>query len=203
VTLQAVAAPSADDRAALLEHAARLLTPLGNHRAIASVHSSAGYVAMSEDRTAEALTLVETGLQAAERSNDPYQAMIAHGNIGLAHHFSRNLERARDAFTHQLRLCGQHRFRQEASEGLAGMAAVAAAQGDDAIAARLRGAAEAFGYAMALFDKRIDDRLEREYLAAAQIRCGDTEWRRGEQTGAALSLEQAIDLALELIGTPK
>ncbi len=181
----------------LLERAARLLTPLGNHRAVAGVHSGAGYVAMSEDRIAGALTLLETGRQAAERSNDPYATMIARGNIGLAHLFSRDLGRARDAFIHQLRLCGQHRFRHEATEGLAGMAAVAAAQGDDDIAARLRGAARAFGYAVARFDKRIDDRLEREYLATARIRYGDTEWRRAEQAGSALSLEQAIALALE------
>jgi predicted ATPase len=197
VALGRLAAPSTDDRCALLEHAARLLTPLGNHRALASLHSAAGYVAMSENRLAEALTLLETGLQAAERSNDPYETMIAHGNIGLATFFSHDLEGAHDEFAHQLRLCGQHRFHHEASEGLAGLAAIAAAQGDDEVAARLRGAARAFGYAVARFDKRIDDRLERESLATARVRYGDTRWRRAEQAGVALSLEQAIALALK------
>jgi hypothetical protein len=53
-----------------------------------------------------------------------------------------------------------------------------------------------WGYPPATFDKRIDDRLERDYLAAARTRYGDTGWRAGEQAGAGLSREQAIAYAL-------
>jgi predicted ATPase/DNA-binding SARP family transcriptional activator len=197
VALGRLAAPSSDERGALLEQAARLLAPLGNHGDIASVYAGAAYVAMSEDRLAEAARLLEIGLQAAERSNNPFETMVTHGNIGLVHLFSRDPERAHDAFTHQLRLCGQHSFRHEACEALAGLAAVAAAHGRDKLAAQLTSAAHSLGYATARFDKRIDERLDREYLAAARARYGDPEWRRAEQAGAALSLEQAIALALE------
>jgi predicted ATPase len=202
LALGRLAAPSSDERDALLEQAARLLAPLGNHRDIASVYSSAAYVAMTEDRIAEATGLLEIGFQAAERSNNPYATLIALGNIGLAHLFSREPEQAQDAFTHQLRLCEQHSFRHEAAEGVVGLAAVAAAHGRDETAAQLSGAAHALGYATARFDKRVDDRLEREYLAAARTRYGDTQWRRAEQAGAALSLKQTIALALEQSNGP-
>jgi hypothetical protein len=77
-----------------------------------------------------------------------------------------------------------------------GLAAVAAAQGRDEIAARLRGAAHALGYPPATFDKRVDARLERDHLAAARTRRGDVAWRADEQAGAGLSREQAIAYAL-------
>lgn len=90
LALGRLAAPSSDERGVLLDQAARLLAPLGNHRVIASVYSGAGYVAMSEDRMAEAARILEIGLQAAERSNNPYATMVALGNIGLVHLFSRD-----------------------------------------------------------------------------------------------------------------
>ena len=106
-------------------------------------------------------------------------------------------------------LAGERRYAQEAcrharivgDHGLLGralgkLAAVAAAQGRDETAARLRGASHALGYPPVAFDKRIDDRLERDYLAAARTRYGDIAWRADEQAGARLSREQAIAYAL-------
>jgi hypothetical protein len=60
----------------------------------------------------------------------------------------------------------------------------------------LRGAAHTLGYPPASFDKKIDDRLERDYLAAARTRYGDVAWRAHEQAGARFSREQAIAYAL-------
>ena len=45
-------------------------------------------------------------------------------------------------------------------------------------------------------DRRIDDRLERDYLAAARMRYGDVAWRADERAGARLSREAAIAYAL-------
>jgi predicted ATPase/DNA-binding SARP family transcriptional activator len=202
VALGRLAAVSGDERPEILEHAARLLTPLGNYREIASAYSTAAYVALSEDRLAEATSLLDTALQTAARTKDEWITMVALGNVGLARLFSGDLDHARDAFGRQLQLCAQHAFRDGAGEGLAGLASLAAAHRRHEVAATLRGAARALGYPPPGFDERIDDRLERESLAAARTRYGDTAWRHAEEAGAALSFQQAIAYALEQATEP-
>ncbi len=191
-----LATVSGDERRAILEQAAELLIPLGNYREVASAYSTAAYVAIAEDRLAEATSLLDTALRAVGRIEDPWETTIILSNLGLARLFSGDLDDARDAFERGLRLSAQHALRESADEGLAGLAAVAAGQGRDEIAARLRGAAHALGYPPATFDKRIDNRLERDYLAAARTRYGDLAWRADEQAGAGLSRAQAIAYAL-------
>ena len=201
--LGVLAAVSGDQRGAILQQAARLLTPLGKHREIALAYSLAAYVALSEDRAAEATSLLDTALRAAHKIDDPWNTMVIHGNLGLAHLFSADIGRARDAFARQLQLCADHAFRHSGpDEGFAGMAAVAAADGQLEVASRLRGAARGLGYPQASFDKRIDDRLEHKYLAAARARHGQAAWREGERAGATLSFEQAIAYALEQSSRP-
>ena len=191
-----LAAVSGDRRRAILEQAAELLIPLGNYRQVASTYSSAAYVALSEDRIAEATSLLDTALHAAGRLEDPWETMTILSNIGLVRLFAGDLDPARDAFEGALRLCAQHVFSKAAGEGLAGLAAIAAAQGRHERAARLRGAAHTSGYPPATFDKKIDDRLERDYLAAARTRYGAGPWSAAERTGERLSPEHAIAYAL-------
>lgn len=197
VALGRLASVSGDKRRAILEQAAELLIPLGNYRDVARAYSTAAYVAIAEDRLQQATSLLDTALRAIGRIEDPTETTIVLSNLGLARLFSGDLDRARDAFERGLRLCALHALREIADEGLAGLAAVSAAQGRDETAARLSGAAHALGYPPAAFDKRIDDRLERDYIAAARVRYGDIRWDAGEQAGAALSREQAIAYALE------
>jgi predicted ATPase/DNA-binding SARP family transcriptional activator len=192
-----LAAVSGNERRAILEQAAQLLIPLGNYRQVVIAYTTAAYLALSEDRAAEATSLLDTALRAAAHIEDPWNTAITLSNLGLAGLFSGDLKQARAAFERAVRLCAQHAFNDIADESLAGLAAVAAAQGRDETAARLRGAAHALGYPPVAFDKRIDDRLERDYLAAARTRYGDDAWRADEQAGARLSLEQAIAYALD------
>jgi hypothetical protein len=118
------------------------------------------------------------------------------GNIGLAKLFSGDLDQARAAFATELQLCARHSFAWPASEGLAGIAAVAATTGLDEVAARLRGSSRAMGYPSS-FDEPIDSRLSRDHFAPARNRYGAAAWQRAEQVGAALSLEEAMAYALE------
>jgi hypothetical protein len=76
------------------------------------------------------------------------------------------------------------------------MAAIAAANGLDEVAARLRGSSRAMGYP-SRFDEPIDSRLLRDHFASARDRSGAEAWQRAEQVGAALSLEEAIAYALD------
>jgi predicted ATPase/DNA-binding SARP family transcriptional activator len=191
-----LAAVSGNERQAILEQAAQLLIPLGNYRQVVIAYSTAAFLALSEDRAAEATSLLDTALRAAAYIEDPWNTAATLSNLGLAGLFSGDLKQARDAFVRALRLCAQHAFNDLAAESLAGLAAVAAAQRRDERAARLRGTAHALGYPAVAFDKRIDDRLERDYLAAARTRYGDDAWRADEQAAARLSSEQAIAYAL-------
>ena len=124
------------------------------------------------------------------------ETAIVLSNTGLARLFSGDLDHARDAFERALRLRTEGALDEVADESLAGLAADAAAQGRYEMAARLRGVTRAFGYPPASFDKRIDDRLERDYLATARARYGDVAWRHDEQAGAEMSREHAIAYAL-------
>jgi predicted ATPase/DNA-binding SARP family transcriptional activator len=191
-----LAVVSGEQRRAILEQAAELLIPLGDYRETAIAYSNAAYGSLIEDSIAEATSFLESALRAVGRIEDPLETEIILSNIGLARLFAGDLDHARDAFERALRLCAQHNLRELAGEGLAGLAAVAAAQGRDETAARLRGAARTLGYPPAALDRRIDNRLERDYLAAARTRYGDAAWDADEQAGARLSREAAIAYAL-------
>ena len=52
-------AVSGNDRRAILEQADELLIPLGDYREVAGAYSSAAYVALTEDRLAEAISLLD------------------------------------------------------------------------------------------------------------------------------------------------
>ena len=164
--------------------AEELLIPLGDYREVAIGYSNAAYMSLIEDSFEEATSFLETALHAVGSIDDPFQTEIILSNIGLVRLFSGDLDHARDAFERALRLCAQHDFRELAGEGLAGLAAVAAAQGREETAARLRGAARALEYPPATLDTRIDDRLERDYLAAARTRYGVVAWDADERAGA-------------------
>ena len=193
--LGTLAAVSGDERPVLLEQSADLLARLGNYRAIANAHSAASYVALVEGHVDEAIGYLVTALNAVQRIDDPWQEGMIRGNLGLARLFSGDPKAAAEAFDRQLALCDQHSLGTGyASEGVIGLAAVAAVHEQDAIAVRLRGVARAWGYPPTEIDKRIDDRLEHDYFAAVRTRIGPELWTRGEQHGASLSLAEAIAL---------
>ena len=192
--LAAVLPPA--ERTPVLQQVAELLARVGDYTMLATAYNGAAYVALADDRVHEATGLLDTALSAAERGDNPLETMIVHGNLGLAKLFSGDVPAARQAFECQLRLCAQHAFRHDIGESLAGLAAVAAAEGKHEASANLRGAARAAGYPPTAFDKRIDGRLERDYYAAARARFGQTAWNCAEEAGAALSVQHAIACAL-------
>jgi class 3 adenylate cyclase len=184
-----VIALPAGERPQVLEQAAQLLTQAGDYRELADAYNNAAYAALKEDRAAEAITLLNVARPAAEKAGNPVTIMVNLGNIGLANLFIGNFPPAREAFARQLQLCAGHALSYGADEGLAGLAALSAIDGQPEQAARLLGAARAMGYPSA-DDRPIDERLEREYFAPARARYGSAAWRQAEAAGAALSYEQ-------------
>jgi predicted ATPase len=178
-----------------LAQAQEVLARVGSDREIVRLNVNASYQALLEDRPAEAIAYGTIARAAAERESDIVHMMLAMGNIGIAHLFLGKVAPAREAFAHQLRLCVGQAFRFGADEGLAGLAAVAAAQGRPERAAELVGASAAMGYPLPL-DQPVYDRLQRGYLAPARAAYGESAWRRAEDAGRKLSYEAAIHAAL-------
>jgi hypothetical protein len=89
-------------------------------------------------------------------------------------------------------LCAREGEEALAAEGLGGLAALAAVEGDAERSARLMGAAETIG---SVGDADVIERLERDFLAAARERLGDAKWNSAYAAGTALGLREAADLA--------
>jgi predicted ATPase len=191
---RAVMLPNAE-RPAALDEAAELFAAVGNYRDLAMAYSNAGWIALKEDQTAEAIALLDVALETAEHAPAPHVTVVILGNMGLANLQTANLDRARAAFDRQLRLCFEHGFRYGAHEALLGFAALAIADGDLDRGARLAGAACAMGWPTAEAAP-IDDRIERNYFEAARARFGTVAWRRLERAGACLPFEEAVAYAL-------
>jgi predicted ATPase len=181
-----------DERSAVLGEAANLLTPAGDNRSVAWMYTNAAYSELQADRPHHALRLLRLALPAAEKLDTVSTRMFLHGNVGLAHLLAGNLSEARTAYEDQLELCAGQSFRSGPDEALVGLAAISACEGQFERAARLFGAARALGYPNTPAAEPIHARLEREYLAAARSRYGPEAWRRAEDTGAALSFEDAV-----------
>jgi hypothetical protein len=156
-------------------------------------HRSAGR--LREGNVEEAMGLLDIAATAESRRATPQTAMFIAGNLGLANLFSGRITAARQAFQQQLQLCLEHTFRFGTDEGLAGLAAIEAQDAHYGRAAMLLGASHAMGYPP-VFDQPIHDRLERDFYARAKAHDGAQAWSHAERAGAALSHDQAIELAL-------
>ena len=169
------------------------LRRLGSSRHLLGLYNSAAYNSIKEGRPEAARRALEPAVPIVRSLGDQRAAIFLSGNIGLEALFSGDRERARIAFEEQVRLCAGQGEEALAAEGLGGLAAVAAVDGDPERAARLLGAAEAVG---SVGDADVIERLEREFLAAARERLGESEWGAAYAAGAALGLSEAASLAI-------
>jgi hypothetical protein len=116
------------------------------------------------------------------------------GNLGLASLFMADLDDARARFAEEIRLARVHGLAWLASEGIAGLGAIAARQGDAERAARLLGAAQSLANVLA---DAAGVRLEEEFFSPARERIGETRWRAAHADGARLDFDEAVSLALD------
>lgn len=189
-------AAEGDDRRPRLEEAAVVLTRLGNNRGLTKLYSNTAYVALTEGRVDEANELLERALEVPGVGDDPWRLAGILGNLGLSRLFAGEPRAARAAFADALRHFTTNGFDDDIGESLAGLAAIAAIEGDLEVAARLRGAVRTAGYPPGEFDRQVDQRLILDYMAAAQERLGPAAWTRGEEIGAAWTPAEATACAL-------
>jgi predicted ATPase len=191
----AVLAPAlpADESPPVRERAAALLRRLGNRRELVSLYANCSYSALREGRFEEALSLQDQSEAADALIGDPMNSVLNLSHLGMACLLSGDFPRARRAFTRQVRLCGEHGFRWQAAESLAGLAALAARDEELERAARLFGAVDVLREHT---DREVVTRLERDFIAPARDRGDAASWLRAARAGAEMPFQDLIAYAV-------
>ena len=192
---KAKGAPTAAELRDRVERAVSLLEGVGNIYYLGLLLINAEWVALNHGHDRDAIDFADRARPVVRDLDSPFIWMSQHGNLGLASLFIGDTETARDAFGEELKLCRELVHRPVASEGLQGLAAVAAVHGDDHRAARLVGAATAHRYGHP--QEPVDERLYARFLAPARARHGTDRWDTAVDEGGVLSFEDAIVFALQ------
>jgi predicted ATPase/DNA-binding SARP family transcriptional activator len=193
LSLRAQSFPIVDADAEIAETAA-LYRKVGDIHGLASLYNNAGYLAVTQGSYEHASAYLDDALELAERTGEQLRVILVVGNLGLAALFTADLECAAAHFAEEIRLAGEHGPRWIASEGIAGLAAIAARQGETERAARLLGAAESLANVL---NDAAGVRLEQEFFSPARERLGETRWRAAHADGARLDFDEAVRLALD------
>ena len=180
---------------ARVDRAASLLDEAGNVFRLAGLYASAAYGALWDGDDRDAKELIDAALPIARELDHPFTWMVVHGNLGLVALLNGDTDAACDEFREELTLCRELVVRPFASEGLRGLAAVAAVRGDVHRAACLVGAAAAHRYGQP--DDPVFDRLHTAFFEPARTQRGAHAWDAAARGGGALSFEDAIAYALE------
>lgn len=187
------------ERAEVARRAAGLLADAGDHRWVAIVLNNHAYAALTEDWITEAHDTLRPALAAAERVSLPDLRVAVLGNLGLAHLFGGDRQRAQQAFQAMLELSGEGWFQMEVGEALAGVAALLVGH-DSQAAARLIGAAAATR-SPAQGDGTIHERINRDFIAPARDQSDTAAWERAVGHGRTFTYEQAINYALSQLAS--
>ena len=198
VKRQAFAEPGLREARAFADEATRLLRGTGSVLRIAQLHMGVVMVALSEEEYEAADELAAEGLRAADEAGNTATRMFAHGNAGLAALCLGHMDVAERRFRQQLSLCRRERLYTDDGEAIFGLAAISASAGDGARAATLMGACEEPLRRMSNdADQPIYDRIAERFVAPARAAFGEAAWASAAAGGAALTLDERIDLALD------
>ena len=187
-------APTVEDLRERVGLAASLLAEVGNVFRLVGLLTGAAYGALWEGNDRLAKDFAESALPIARELDHPFSWMLVQGNFGLAALLTGDTDAARDAFREELALCRELVVRPFATEGLLGLAGVAAVRGDIDRAARLVGAAAAHRCEP---EDPVDARLDAAFFQPARARYGADAWDAVARHGNALSFEDAIAYALQ------
>jgi predicted ATPase/DNA-binding SARP family transcriptional activator len=193
---QAMAAPTIAELRGRVDRAASLLDEAGNTYQLANLLAgAAAYTALTLGSESDAKKYVTQARAIVRGLDDPFIWIVFSGNFGLAVLLTGDVDAAEGAFREELRRCRELVILPFASEGLHGLAAVAAVRGEDDRAAHLVGAAAEDRRDRA--EDPVETRLDREFFAPARTRHGADAWDAAAREGGALSFEGAIAYALQ------
>jgi len=128
---------------------------------------------------------------------DTWSIALGTGTLGLLALDAGDLREAGSHLGTALELAWRRGDERIIAESLFALAGVAAAAGDEAAAARHWGAGEALRKAIGASPSPTEQALANRFLAELRTSMGAARLDAERETGAALPLEQAVDLALE------
>jgi predicted ATPase len=173
-----------------LAEATLSLLAVGNLYELAQLQSNVAYGMLAEGRPEDARRVIDADL--AEQTVDPFVQVNSRGDRGLAALLAGDLMSAGQLFAEQLELCHRHGCVTISREALGGLAAVAAASGEDQRAARLLGALGPEGM---LGHLKILNTIEQRFLRPARHRIGAEAWDREQADGAAIVPDELLAYA--------
>ena len=163
----------------------------------AELLSTLGMLALHTRAYDRAEQLEREALDDARTIGDPWTVAFVHGNTGLAAFAGGRRDTAETAFRNELTAAHAHGFQTLYFEGLLGLGALAAADGDDERAATLDGAAWALNdRPVAPSETPIYAPLHAE-LSRARHRLGERAWNAAKAQGSTMTADVAITFALD------
>jgi non-specific serine/threonine protein kinase len=183
------------------EESLMLFRELSNRTGVAELLNNLGQIAQHEGAYVEASILFDESLALEREQGNTRGIALCTLNLGHAALYQAQYSRAIQLYTESLAHYQELGDLRSIAEGLEGLAAVAAMQGQAPEAARR--AARLCGAADALRDtigapKLPDDRLHRQPIEeTARVYLDETDFAAAMDVGRAMPLEQAIAYALE------
>jgi predicted ATPase len=164
---------------------------------IAYVLVYAQSIIMEQGDPAAARSYFERGLALSQEVGVTLLAAVAHDALALLDRTQSNIESAEEHLRESLTLHQASGFLRWVPNVLISIAGLAAVQGQAGRAARLFGAADALRQAMEVhLNVREREEYERD-VALARLGLGETDFAAAWAAGQAMTLEQAVRVALE------
>ncbi len=180
---------------ALTEEAYRLLRGSGDVFGLGIAASGLAAVALEERDFAAARARLNEALELARLIEDMRGIGFAQEGFGWLELFQGNLVRAISYFEEAAAIARRLGGRRSSAEAIWGLAQVAAAAGDADRAARLAGAADAYG-GPAGFDPT--ESFPCGHVDTARAALGEPAWQKAWADGAELDFDAALGLAISL-----
>ena len=170
----------------------------GDHLTDSFLQRNAGWAALSAGDVPAARAHLEAAAQAARQIG--WKHTVATLRLGVVQRAEGDLDGARSTFEAGLRISRRNGDNLSLAIACLYLACVTGDAGDWDRAATLHGVAQAFVDRMGSPWQEFDARYRQDNLAQARARLGDEQLERAYAHGMALSLDQALDLALRRPG---
>ena len=184
---------------ALYEEALASARKLGSRQMATVVLGNMGILQAVSGDYERAEALLEEDLAGSRELKDTYGVAMALVNLGLVVTRRGDYERTRMLLKESLILSRQLGSKINIAECLEILSGMAGALGDFRRAARLWGAADALREAINAPWPPLERRLYEPYLAAVRSRADEALWRRSWEEGRAMTMEEALTYALEVM----
>jgi predicted ATPase/Tfp pilus assembly protein PilF len=199
IHLLAIVATKRDDREralTLLEESLTIVRRGGEPWLLSIALNNLGNLLMRQGDYERAAGLFEESLAIGEARGDVDRRARALNNLGWVTHALGELQRARDFYRRGLEAATEIGLAEGQLWGLFGIAALESEAGDARAGARLLGRVHELASRLGVGSEYEDDAIERQTLARLEAALGPERLAFELAAGAALSLEDAIDLAL-------